>query len=114
MLRCVRWICKAVDGITSANVDTTTPTSISTTTIINSNSNNNNNNTSLSFNVNIPLIVGVAVGIAMMFIIGILVSKRLMLKLSGFWIMSKIQTVQKPDNFENAKIWTFGFILSGF
>ena len=94
MLRCVRWICKIIDETTSSYVDTTAnPISISTTTIINSNSNNNNNNTSLSFNVNIPLIVGVAVGVAMMFIIGILVSKRLMLKLSGFWIMSKIQTV---------------------
>ena len=94
MLRCVRWICKIIDETTSLYVVDTTanPISISTTTIINSNNNNNNNNT-LSFNVNIPLIVGVAVGVAMMFIIGILVSKRLMLKLSGFWIMSKIQTV---------------------
>ena len=81
-----------IDDTTSLYVDTTAnPISISTTTIINSNNNNNNN--TLSFNVNIPLIVGVAVGVAMMFIIGILVSKRLMLKLSGFWIMSKIQTV---------------------
>ena len=36
MLRCVRWICKLIDGTTSANVDTTTPTSISTNTVINS------------------------------------------------------------------------------
>ena len=93
MLRCVRWICKLIVGTTSSlYVDTTTnPTSISTTTVINSN--NNNNNMTLSFNVNIPLIIGVAVAVAMMFIIGILVSKRLTLKVSGFQIMSKIQTV---------------------
>ena len=92
MLRCVRWICKEVDGITSANVDSTTPMSVASTTVINSN-NHNNNNTTISFNINIPLVVGVAVAVAMMFVIGILVSKRLTLKVSGFQIMSKIQTV---------------------
>ena len=92
MLRCVRWICKLIDGTTSTFDDTTTtPTSVSTTTIINSN--NNNNNTSLSLNINIPLVIGVAVAVAMLFILGILVSKRLTLKVSGFQIMSKIQTV---------------------
>ena len=92
MLRCLRWICnKLIDGTTSPYVDTTTSSSVSTT--INSNSNNNNNNTTISFNLNIPLVVGVAVAVAMMFVIGILVNKRLTLKVSGFQIMSKIQTV---------------------
>ena len=92
MLRCLRWICKVIDGTTSSPYDDTT-TSSSVSTTINSNSNNNNNNTTISFNVNIPLVVGVAVAVAMMFVIGILVSKRLTLKVSGFQIMSKIQTV---------------------
>ena len=92
MLRCLRWICKAIDATTSSPYDDTTTSSIVSTTI-NNNSNNNNNNTTISFNLNIPLVVGVAVAVAMMFVIGILVSKRLTLKVSGFQIMSKIQTV---------------------